>query len=80
MAGGALAERDVEQDDVEGLVAGGRQRGVAVGHGGHAVALALERAGEHLAQRSVVVDEQDVQRRGGLHPSRVRRIGAIKGC
>ena len=26
------------------------------------------------------VDEQDVQRRGGLHPSRVRRTGAIKGC
>ena len=38
------------------------------GDGGDAMALALERAGEHLAQRAVVVDQQDVQRRGGLHP------------
>jgi hypothetical protein len=33
------------------------------------VALALEGAAEHVAQRTVVVDEQDVQRRDGLHPS-----------
>ena len=81
VAGRALAERDVEQHDVEGLVAGGLQRGVAVGDGGHAVALALEGAGEHVAQRAVVVDEQDVQRRGGLHASqRTAGPGTIKGC
>jgi hypothetical protein len=80
VAGGALAERDVEQDDVVGLVAGGLQRGVAVGHGGHAVALALERAGEHVAQRAVVVDQQDVQRRDGLHPLRVRGLRLVKVC
>jgi hypothetical protein len=32
------------------------------------MALALEGTGEHVAQRTVVVDQQDVQRRGGLHP------------
>ena len=68
VAGRALAERDVEQHDVERLVAGRLERGVAVGDGGHAMALALEGAGEHVAQRTVVVDQQDVQRRGGLHP------------
>ena len=44
------------------------QGGVAVGHGGHPVALSLEGAAEHVAQRPVVVDQQDVQRRDGLHP------------
>ena len=31
------------------------------------MALARERARQHLAQRRVVVDEQDVQRSGGIH-------------
>ena len=56
------AQRDVEQDDVEGAVLGGVERGLAVRNRRHAVALALERAREHLPQRAVVVDEQDVQR------------------
>ena len=60
-------EGDVEQDDVEVALGRLRDRRLAVGHGRHAVALALERAREHLAQRLVVVDDEDVERRGGLH-------------
>ena len=62
VAGGAGPQRDVEQDDVE--VALGRlgDRRLAVGHGRDAVALALERAREHLAQRLVVVDDENVER------------------
>ena len=62
-----LAERDVEQHDVVGLVGGRAQGGVTVGHGRHPMALALEGAGEHLAQWLVVVDQQDVEGRGGAH-------------
>ena len=64
---GPGAERDVEQHDVERPLRGGLERGLAVGDRGHAVALALERARQHLAQRVVVVDEQDLQRRRGQH-------------
>ena len=76
-----LAQRDVEQHDVVGAVGGGAQRRVSVGHGGHVMALPLERAGEHVAQRLVVIDEQDVERRGGGHerersvPGRAGRPG-----
>ena len=64
-----------------GRLGRGVERGLAVGHGGHAVALALEGADEHLAQRVVVVDEQDVERRGGLHRARAQRYAAaIKAC
>ena len=65
---GPGAERDVEQHDVEAALGGRVERRVAVGDRGHAMALALERAREHLAQRRVVVDEQDVQR--GWRPAR----------
>jgi hypothetical protein len=67
VAGRPGAERDVEQHDVVRPVRGGLQRHLPVRHRGHAMALALERPGQHLAQRTVVVDEQDVERRGGLH-------------
>ena len=58
------------------------QRRVAVRHGGHVMALALEGAGEHVAQWLVVVDEQDVEGRGGRHgvsvagpvPGRLRAV------
>ena len=59
---GPGAERDVEQHDVERPLGRGLQRRLAVGDRGHAVPLALERARQHLPQRVVVVDEQDVQR------------------
>ena len=70
VAGGAGAEGDVEQHDVEVLLGGARERLVAVGDGGHPVALALEGAREHVAQRRVVVDDQDVQRGDALHSRR----------
>ena len=83
MAGRAGAERDVEQHDVERALGGGVERGLAVGHGGHAVALALEGAREHVAQRLVVVDQQDVERRGRLHALErtacARRLRAVSG-
>ena len=43
------------------------RQGVPVGHCGDTVALSFERAREHLSQRPIVVDEKDVERRGGLH-------------
>ena len=55
------------QHDVVGALRGGVQRRRAVRDGGHAMALALEGAREHVSQRLVVVDNQDVQRRRGLH-------------
>jgi hypothetical protein len=68
--GGARAERHVEQHDVVGPAGGRVKRRLPVGHGGHAMPLSLERAGEHLAQRPVVVHQQDVERRRGLHRGR----------
>ena len=80
VAGRAGAERDVEQHDVVRPLGRRVERGLAVGDRGDAVALALERAREHLAQRVVVVDEQDVERRRGEHRGgRVSRT-AIKAC
>jgi hypothetical protein len=77
----ALAQRDVEQHDVEGLVGGRLQRRLAVAHRRDAMALALEGAAQHVAQRAVVVDEQDLQRLYGLHPSQTTRAPAsIKAC
>ena len=67
VAGRARPEGDVEQDHVEVALGRLRDRLLAVGHRRHAVALALERAREHLAQRLVVVDDEDVECRGGLH-------------
>ena len=62
-----------------GPLGGGVERGLAVGDGRDAVSLALERAREHLAQRVVVVDEEDVQR-GGREHARRRVPAAIKAC
>ena len=76
---GPGAERDVEQHDVVRARGGGLERGLAVGDGGHAVALALERAREHLAQRVVVVDQQDLERRRGEHAGRGYRP-RVKAC
>jgi hypothetical protein len=67
VAGGAGAERDVEQHDVVRPPGRRLERRVAVRHRGHAVALALEGAGEHVPQWLVVIDQQDVQRRRRLH-------------
>ncbi len=67
---GPGAERDVEQDDVVGPLGGRLERGLAVGDGRHVMALALERARQHLPQRVVVVDEQDLEGRGGEHAER----------
>ena len=67
VAGGPRPQRDVEQDHVEVALRRLRDRLLAVGHRRHAVALALEGAREHLAQRLVVVDDEDVECRGGLH-------------
>jgi hypothetical protein len=78
VAGRPGAQRDVEQDDVVGALGGGVQRGLAVGDGGDLVTLALERARQHLAQRVVVVDEQDLERCGGQHEG--QGTAAIKGC
>ena len=77
--GRARAERDVEQHDVVRPRGGGRERGLAVGHGRDAMALAFEGAGEHLPQGVVVVDEEDVQRGGGQHAG-VHTSEPIKGC
>ena len=62
VTGRPRAEGDVEQDHVEVALGRLRYRRVAVGHGRHAVALALERAREHLTQRLVVVDDEDLER------------------
>jgi hypothetical protein len=43
------------------------------------VALALERAGEHFAQGPVVIDQEDVERRCGLHLPE-KASAPIKGC
>src|SRR3954462_6993314 len=67
VAGRTGPERDVEEHDVEVLLGRPGERRVPVGHGGHAMALALEGPREHVAQRLVVVDNEDVERRGGLH-------------
>ena len=63
-------ERDVEQDDVERALLGGLERGLAVADGGHAMALALEGTRQHLPQRAVVVDQQNVQSTTRLHVPR----------
>src|SRR3954468_2878327 len=67
VAGRPGAERDVEQHDVEVLLGRAGERRLPVGHGGDPVALPLEGPGEHVAQRLVVVDDQDVQRGVALH-------------
>ena len=59
----ARPERDVEQDDVEVLAAGELDRGVAVGDGLDAVALAREGVRQRVAQRALVVDDEDRERR-----------------
>ena len=46
----SIAERDVEQDDVEVLRAGAIDRGPAVGDRGHVVAVACEETPDLLAQ------------------------------
>ena len=61
-----------------GPLGGGVERGLAVGDRGDLVALALERAREHLPQRVVVVDEQDVERRRRQHAG--QGIAPIKAC
>ena len=53
---------DVEQDDVEVALGRLSDRRLAVGHGCDTMALALERAREHLAQRLVVVNDENVER------------------
>jgi hypothetical protein len=73
------AERNVEQHDVERPVGRGLERAVAVGHSRDAMALALEGAGEHLAQGPVVVDQEDVEPGCGLHLAE-KASGPIKGC
>src|SRR4051812_7466211 len=62
VAGGPGAQGDVEQDDIEVLLSGACERLLPVGHGGHAMSLALEGAREHVAERLVVVDDEDVER------------------
>ena len=62
VAVGSGAECDVEQHDVEVVGAGAVDRGAAVGDGDHPMALARERAREHLAQVGLVVDDEDAQR------------------
>jgi hypothetical protein len=56
VTGRPRAEGDVEQHDVEVVLGRLRDGSLAVGHGRHAVALALEGTGEHRAQGLVVVD------------------------
>ena len=63
VAVGPGPERDVEQDDVEVLAAGELDRGVAVGDGLDAVALAREGVRQRVAQRALVVDDEDRERR-----------------
>ena len=70
VAVGRPAQRDVEQHDVEVLRAGVVDRGTAVGDGQHAVPVAGERRAQGLAQRGLVVDDEDVQRLGGHRPGR----------
>jgi hypothetical protein len=60
VAGRPVPERHVEQDDVVRAL-GGRLSAASPSAPRSPVALALERAAEHLAQRLVVVDQQDVQ-------------------
>ena len=62
VAVGPGAERHVEQHDVEVVGAGPVDRRAAVGDRHHPVALARERAREHLAQVGLVVDDEDAQR------------------
>ena len=66
----ADAERDVEQDDVERALRRGVQRRLAVSDRGHVVPLAFEGTRQHLPQRAVVVDQQNVQSTTRLHVSR----------
>ena len=61
------AEGDVEQDDVERAALRALQGLAAARHRGDAVPLASERARQHLAQRCVVVHDQDVERALRVH-------------
>ena len=71
VAVGAGAERDVEQHDVEVLAAGELDRRVAVGDRLDAVALAGEGVRQRVAQRALVVDDEDRER--WARPARARR-------
>ena len=53
--------------DVEVVLAGLGDRRLPIGNGGDPVTLAFEGPREHVAQRLVVVNDQDVERGGGLH-------------
>ena len=55
--------------------AGAIDRGAPVGDGHHAMTLTRERAGEHLAQIGLVVDDEDAERRIGA----ARRGGLRRG-
>ena len=70
VAVGPGAERDVEQDDVEVVGAGAVDRRAPVGDRHHPVPLARERAGQHLAQVGLVVDDEDAERGVGAAPAR----------
>jgi hypothetical protein len=70
VTGRARAERDVEQNHVVRALGGGVERRVAVADGGHAMALTLEGARQHLPQGAVVIDQQDVQSAARLHGRR----------
>ena len=56
-----------------GVRDGGLERGLPVADGGDRVALAGERAREHVAQRRVVVDDEDAQGGGGRGAHRASR-------
>ena len=56
---GSRPEADVEQDEVEGLGRECVERGAAVGCFDDDVAIAGERAGHHLAQVLIVLDDED---------------------
>jgi hypothetical protein len=55
--------RDVDQDDLELVGGNAVDRRAAVGHRLDAMALAAERARQHLAQIRLVIDDEDAQRR-----------------
>ncbi len=67
IAVGPGAERDVEQDHVELLAAGALDRLGAVGDRLDGVALLGEGACQRVAQRGLVVDDEDVHRSGCVH-------------
>ena len=48
----------VEQDEVQSLVAGGLERSLAIGGGGHLVSLARQVEGECLPKGGIVLDEE----------------------